>query len=79
MAHENLTYYEPTEEQLAKFHYLNSMSEVEFGSRCEYWNDCSICPIAIHQWLISTEKHTCTYGITEEKFRILMADADCEY
>lgn len=76
---ENLTFYEPTEEQLAKFRRVNSLEETDWALRCVFCNDCSICDMAVHQWLILTEKHTCTRGISEERFRALMSDADCEY
>lgn len=79
MTDENLTYYEPTEAQLTKFHQTNEMPEWVWEMICMDYNDCSTCPVAIHQWLLSTEKHTCTRGITEEKFRALMSSADCEY
>ena len=76
---ENLTYYEPTEAQLTKFRHIKEAPEWLLNAACVGCNDCSICPMAIHKWLISTEKHICTRGVTEEKFRILMSDADCEY
>lgn len=76
---ENLTYYEPTEEQLEKFHRVNEAPEWIHDAACVNYNDCASCPIAIHQWLISTEIHHCTYGMTEEKFRTIMFDADCSY
>ncbi len=76
---ENLTFYKPTEEQLAKFRRINRTPEWINDMACIECGDCSKCLAAVHQHLISTTKHTCTYGITEEKFRILMSDADCEY
>lgn len=76
---ENITYYEPTEHQLAKFHHINSISYEDWQLHCVSCGDCSICHMAIHQYLISTEKHHCTYGISENKFRILMSSADCAY
>lgn len=79
MTQENLTFYEPTEEQLYKFNDINQMRADIVDEQCTYYNDCSICPMAIHQYLLSTTKHICTYGISEEKFRVLMSDADCEY
>lgn len=76
---ENFNYFEPTEEQLRKFHEINSKTSKEFDKECSYYNDCSICPFAIHQQLFITTKNTCVYGLTEEKFRIKMMDADCEF
>jgi len=76
---ENLTFYEPSACQLSKFHHINSWSEEDWELRCISYDDCSICPIAIHQWLLSTVAHHCTYGMNEEKFRLIMMDADCEY
>ena len=79
MTNENLTFYEHTESQLKKFHDINSMPSDVWEIQCVNYNDCSICPMAIHKYLLSTTKHTCTYSISEDKFRILMSDADCEY
>ena len=79
MTNENLTFYEPTEEQLAKFYRINETPEWMYNIACTNCDDCSQCHAAIHKHLLSTTKHTCTYGISEEKFRILMSDADCEY
>jgi len=79
MINENLTFYEPTKEQLAKFRRINETPEWMHDAACANCNDCSICHAAIHQYLLSTTKHTCTYGISEEKFRLLMSNADCDY
>lgn len=79
MTDENLTFYEPDEHQLSRFHRINSLSYEDWQLRCVSCNDCSICHMAIHQYLISTEKHICTYGISEKKFRLLMSSADCAY
>ena len=76
---ENLTFYEPTEAQLDKFHRINALSDKDWELRCVACDNCSICDMAIHQWLFSTVTHHCTRSITEEKFRILMSSADCEY
>lgn len=76
---ENLTFYEPTEEQLVKFRRINELHRTRFEFLCVCCDDCSICDMAIHQHLLSTTKNTCTYGMTEEKFCIIMSDADCEY
>ena len=79
MSQENLTFYEPDEQQLAKFHEINAMSESAWERRCVYYNNCSICPMAIHQHLLSTTKHRCTHGLSEMEFRLFMSDADCDY
>lgn len=79
MTNENLTFYEPDEHQLAKFRCVNEASDYIHDMMCRHTNDCSQCNAAIHQWLLSTEKHVCTRGITEDKFRLLMSSADCEY
>lgn len=76
---ENLNFYEPTEAQLEKFRRINETPEWVHSVICANYNNCAECNAAIHQWLISTTKHTCTYGMDEEKFRLIMMDADCEY
>ena len=45
MIDENLTFYEPDEHQLSKFHRINSLSYDDWELRCVSCNDCSICPI----------------------------------
>ena len=79
MINENLIFYEPTEEQLAKFHRINETPEWIHNIACTNCNNCAECRAAIHQYLLSTTIHHCTYDITEDKFRILMSSADCEY
>ena len=79
MTQENLTLHEPDDYQLFKFHRINTLSQDDWELRCVSCNDCSICDMAIHQWLLSTEVHHCTYGISEKEFRALMSSADCSY
>ena len=79
MNQENLTFYEPTAEQLSKFAEINAMPHEDWEKRCIYYDDCSICPIAIHQYLLSTTKHRCTYGMSEMEFQLIMSCADCDY
>ena len=76
---ENLYFYEPTEAQLTKFHNINQTPEWIHNTICANCNDCSVCHVAIHQHLISKTVHYCTYGMSENKFYAMMADADCEY
>lgn len=78
--HENLDHFEPTEYQYRKFEEINKLSDEEWEERCVMlYDDCSICPMAIHQYLITTDKHTCVYGITKEKFEALLDNADCSF
>lgn len=79
MREENLNFYEPDEWQLHKFRVINSKSEEEHDRICVSYDDCSICPMAIHQHLITTTKHTCVYGMSEKDFRTRMSDADCSF
>ena len=79
MTKENLIFYEPDEYQLAKFHRINNLREDVWELRCVFCDDCSICDMAIHQHLLSTTTHHCTYGISEKEFRTLMSSADCSY
>lgn len=79
MTDENLTFYEPSESQLDKFHRINSLSDKDWELQCVSCDDCSICHMAIHQWLLSREVHRCTRGLSEERFRVLMSSADCAY
>lgn len=67
---------EPTAEQITKFYETNSMDEPVFNRRCASYNNCALCPMAIHQ---SVTKNHCTYGMSEMEFRLLMSSADCEY
>ena len=76
MSQENLTFHEPTAEQMAKFYEINALTESVWDRRCTAYNNCATCPMAIHQ---STTKHRCTYGLSEMEFRLLMSSADCDY
>lgn len=76
---ENLTHYEPTEEQYAKFERINNKTEEQQDDYCYFYDDCSICPCAIHQHLYSTVKHTCVQGMTKKQFEIAMDNADCDF
>lgn len=73
---EDLEHYEPDETQLNKFNKINALSDEKWEEECHFYNDCSICPMAIHHFLLSTTKHTCVYGISEEKFKAEMNASD---
>lgn len=66
----------PTEQQLAKFAEINAMSDPAFDRRCASYNNCALCPMAIHQ---SVTKSRCTYGMSEMEFQLLMSSAECDY
>ena len=76
---ENLTIYYPDTGDYEKFEEINSLSYEQWIRECVLCNDCSICHMAIHQHLLSTDKHTCVYGISREKFENLMSDSDCSF
>ena len=76
---ENLQHYIPTEQQYLKFKRINNKTEEKQDKECLFYNDCSICPYAIHQHLYSTTKHTCVQGMTKKQFEIAMDNADCEF
>lgn len=69
---EDLEHWEVDEGDLEKFRKINALSDEEQERRCAFYDDCSICPMAIHKILLSTTKHICVQGMTEEKFRIEM-------
>lgn len=79
MNRENLTHYEPDEKDWEKFRRINSLSEEEQDKKCLFYNDCSICPMAIHQTLLSTTKHTCVQGMSEKQFKTAMDNADVTF
>lgn len=76
---ENLIHRKPTEVQYMKFEHISAKTEDEKDSDCRYYNDCSICPYAIHQELYSTIKHTCVQDMTRRQFEIAMDNADCYF
>lgn len=76
---ENLTHREPIQSQYEKFERINAKTEKEKDEDCLYYNDCSICPYAIHQDLYSTTKHTCVQGMTRHQFEVAMDNADCYF
>ena len=79
MPEENLTHFEPSEEEYRKFEQINALSEEQWERRCVYCNDCSICDMAIHQHLYSTTKHTCVYGMSKKEFEAHMDNADVSF
>ena len=79
MNRENLNMHEPTSFQMIKYYEINSMPEEMHEAKCVYYDNCSICPMAIHQFLLSTTKHHCVYGMSEDKFLSVMSDADCAF
>lgn len=76
---ENLTHREPTQYQYEKFDRIKAKTEEQQEEDCIYYNDCSICPYAIHQELYSTTKHTCVQGMTRRQFEVAMNNADCDF
>ena len=76
---ENLSHYFPDTRQYEKFDSINSMSDEQWTEKCVICNDCSICDMAIHQFLLSTDKHICVYGMSKEKFETAMDNADCSF
>lgn len=76
---ENLDHYKPSDEEYEKFKQINSMTDEQWEHECVKINDCSICHMAIHQYLISTTKNTCVYGMTREQFETAMDNADCSF
>ena len=79
MNYENLRHYEPTEYQYYKFKRINDMSSDDWEKHCVFTNDCSICDMAIHQQLITTEKHICAYGLSKKAFEGYMDNADIDF
>ena len=76
---ENLFHYQPSDEEYEKFERINSMTDEQWEHECTSTNDCSICRMAIHQYLTFTTKHTCVYGMTRERFESAMDNADCSF
>ena len=65
-----------TEQQLIKFNEVNAMPEAAFNRRCASYNNCALCPMAIH---LSATQNRCTYGMSEMEFRLILSSADCDY
>ena len=76
---ENLMHFSPTAEQYEKFKKFNSMTDEEQDKACIHYDDCKICPMAIHQYLLSYTKHTCVLGMTKKQFEIALDNADCDF
>lgn len=76
---ENLCHFSPTTSQYEKFNEIQNMSEEKWEHICCLTNDCSICDMAIHHFLLSTTKHTCVKGMTKEQFEIALDNADCDF
>ena len=73
---ENFSHFYPSEKEWEKYEKINSMAEKDWERECVYYDDCSICPMAIHTELISTTKHVCVRGMTKERFLSSMDSAD---
>ena len=76
---ENLTVYTPDTSDYRKFDIINSMSHEQWERRCVACNDCSVCDMAIHQYLLSTYRHVCVYGMSKERFEAEMSSSDCTF
>ena len=76
---ENLTFYTPSSEQYDKYNEIQNLSDDKWELECVSCNDCSICHMAIHQFLLSCEKHVCVRNMTKEQFEIAMSNADIEF
>ena len=76
---ENLEHYKPTKAQYDKFDRINRKTETEQDEDCIRFDDCSICPYAIHQHLYTTTKHTCVQGMSKKQFESAMDNADCDF
>lgn len=68
-----------TSSQYEKFNYINSLSDSEWEQKCILCNDCSICDMAIHEFLLSVTRHICVYGMSIERFESIMSDADSSF
>lgn len=79
MSGENLTHYTPDTSQYYKFNEICEMDYDKWCLECAGVDVCSICRMAIHQYLLSIEKHTCVYGMTKEQFEAAMDNADCDF
>ena len=79
MSRENLQHFTPTKEQYEKFEKINDLSDDAWERRCVRCNDCSACDMAIHQYLYTTTKHTCVYGMTKKEFEAHMDNADVDF
>ena len=76
---ENLCHYTPDTRQYEKLEEINHMPYEEWEQKCCSINDCSICDMAIHQFLLSTTKHTCVRDMTKEQLEIALDNADCDF
>lgn len=43
-------------------------SEEQKDRICHEYNDCSVCPLAVHKPLFSTAKHICARDFTKEEY-----------
>ena len=59
-----------------KFNEINAMSEDVFDSRCAEYNNCSICPMALH---VGISHNRCTYGMSAMEFQLITMYNDCDY
>ena len=76
---ENLEHFTPDTRQYEKFEEINSLPEEVWEERCCRVDDCSICHMALHHFLLSTTVHNCVYGMTKKEFEKRMDNADVDF
>ena len=59
-----------------KFKEINELSEEVFDRRCAEYNNCSMCPMALH---IGMAHNRCTYGMSEMEFQLILLHNACDY
>lgn len=58
---------------------INQLSEEDFLKKCRWYNDCSICRLALHKDLLSTTKHTCIYGMSLNRYLVEIEECGAYY
>ena len=64
------------EQYLQKFNEVNDLAEEVFERRCLEYNNCAICPMALH---VGLSHNRCTYGMSEMEFQLIVSHNDCDY
>lgn len=57
---------------------INSLTDEEWEEKCHYYDDCSICKMALHKELYTVTKHMCVRDMDIKRFKREL-DADDIY
>lgn len=58
---------------------VNSLTDEEWEEKCHFYDDCSICKMALHKELFTVTKHMCIRDMKIERFKQELEANDIYY